>query len=372
MKRYSRLLAVTLCASIAFASTGCGTTNKLKNAITNNKTASSDTKKESSESVKCVDYVTLGDYSTIKIKKSEIDKSTKQQIEKNIKSTGDYTKVKTGKIKKGDIVNIYYVGKVNGKAFDGGSLTKKTNKAGYDLEIGSKTFIDGFEDGLIGKKVGSKCKVNVTFPKNYSQNQKLAGKKAVFSVTINFKEVYPKLSDKFVKKNLKDFDKNYANTAKGYTKYIRDNILADKAWSTFYDTCKVKDYPKSKLDTMKTQLKTSITYYLKNNGYTLENYLKAQNSTMDDFNKQLETTAKSDVAKQLVYGAVGEKENITVSDKQYKEEVKTYLTNYNCKNEKELDSTFKDYYGVDAKSIINDDILYKNVKNFLVKNVKES
>lgn len=375
MKKYSKLLAVTLCASIALASTGCGATDKLKNAITNNKVASSkspDTDKKSSESVKCLDYVTLGDYSTINIKKSEMDKSTKEQIEKNIKSTGDYTKVKTGKVKKGDIVNIYYVGKVNGKTFEGGSLTKKTNKAGYDLEIGSNTFIEGFEDGLIGKKIGSKCKVNTTFPESYSQNQELAGKKAVFTVTINFKEVYPKLSDKFVKKNLKDFDKNYENTAKGYEKYVRDNLLAEKAWKTFYDTCKVNDYPDSKMDTMKTQLKTSITYYLKNNGYTLENYLKSQNLSSEDFNKQLETTAKSDVGKQLVYGAVAEKENITVSDKQYKEEVKTYLTNYNCKDEDELNSTFKDYYGVDAKSIITDDILYKNVKNFLVKNVKES
>ena len=212
LKKYSKLLAVTLCASIALASTGCSATNKLKNAITNKKTTS-DTKKESAESVKCLDYVTLGDYSTIKIKKSEIDKSTKEQVEKNIKSTADYKKVKTGKVKKGDIVNIYYVGKINGKTFDGGSLTKKTNKAGYDLEIGSKSFIDGFEDGLIGKKIGSRCKVKVTFPKSYSQNQKIAGKKAVFSVTINFKEVYPKLTDKFVKKNLKDFDKNYENTA---------------------------------------------------------------------------------------------------------------------------------------------------------------
>ena len=134
MKKYSKLLAVTLCASIALASTGCSATNKLKNAITNKKTTS-DTKKESAESVKCLDYVTLGDYSTIKIKKSEIDKSTKEQVEKNIKSTGDYKKVKTGKVKKGDIVNIYYVGKINGKTFDGGSLTKKTNKAGYDLEM---------------------------------------------------------------------------------------------------------------------------------------------------------------------------------------------------------------------------------------------
>ena len=101
MKKYSKLLAVTLCASIALASTGCGGTDKLKNAITNNKTASSDKANDSSDgNVKCLDYVTLGDYSTINIKKSEIDKSTKEQITKNIKSTGDYTKVKKGKIKK--------------------------------------------------------------------------------------------------------------------------------------------------------------------------------------------------------------------------------------------------------------------------------
>lgn len=369
MKKYSKLLAITLCATIALSSGGCGATDKLKNAITNNKT---DSKKESSSEIKCLDHVTLGDYTSIDIKKSEIDKSTKEQIEKNIKNTGDYTKVKKGKVKKGDVVNIYYVGRVNGKTFEGGSLTKKTNKAGYDLEIGSNAFIEGFEDGLIGKKVGTTCKVKATFPKVYSQNSKLAGKKAVFTVTINFKEVYPELSDKFVKKNLKDFDKNYENTAAGYSKYVRDNILAEKTWSTFYDTCKVKDYPKSKMDTMKKQLKTSITYYLTSTGYSLEDYLKSQNLSSEDFNKQLETTAKTDVGKQLVYGAVAEKEKIEVTDEQYKEELETYLTNYNCKDEKELNSTFKDYYGVDAKTIITDDILYKNVKNFLVKKVKES
>ena len=124
MKKYSKLLAVTLCASIALASTGCSATNKLKNAITNKKTTS-DTKKESAESVKCLDYVTLGDYSTIKIKKSEIDKSTKEQLEKNIKSTGDYKKVKTGKVKKGDIV-------AKGDILVSGQLVKSGNE---EIEI---------------------------------------------------------------------------------------------------------------------------------------------------------------------------------------------------------------------------------------------
>ena len=85
MKKYSKLLAVTLCASIALASTGCGVTDKLKNAITNNKTASSDKAKDSSdENVKCLDYVTLGDYSTINIRHLRVAASQKRQIRQDM------------------------------------------------------------------------------------------------------------------------------------------------------------------------------------------------------------------------------------------------------------------------------------------------
>ena len=81
MKKYSKLLAVTLCASIALASTGCGGTDKLKNAITNNKTASSDKANDSSDgNVKCLDYVTLGDYSTTNLQKSRLLKISRAQV----------------------------------------------------------------------------------------------------------------------------------------------------------------------------------------------------------------------------------------------------------------------------------------------------
>ena len=81
-------------------------------------------------------------------------------------------------IKEGDTVNIDYVGKKDGKKFDGGSAE------GYDLEIGSGSFIDGFEDGLIGKKIGDKVKLELTFPEDYGEAS-LAGQDVVFNVTIN-------------------------------------------------------------------------------------------------------------------------------------------------------------------------------------------
>ena len=98
------------------------------------------------------------------------------------------------KVKKGDVVNIDYTGTIDGKEFDGGSAS------GADLTIGSGTFIDGFEDQLIGKKPGETIQVKVTFPKDYT-NADVAGKDAVFETKINYIEEDQKLTDQFVKEN---------------------------------------------------------------------------------------------------------------------------------------------------------------------------
>ena len=99
-----------------------------------------------------------------------------------------------GTVEDGDTVNIDYVGKLDGEEFDGGSAE------GYDLEIGSCTFIDGFEDGLIGHEIGEKVTLDLTFPDPYPNNPDLAGKPVVFDVTINaIKESQtPELNDEFV------------------------------------------------------------------------------------------------------------------------------------------------------------------------------
>ena len=103
-------------------------------------------------------------------------------------------------VESGDVVNIDYVGKIDGEEFSGGSAT------GQHLKIGSGSFIDGFEDGLIGKNVGETVDLNLTFPEDYSNNTDLAGKAVVFTVTINSidteKEmVYDDLTDEYVSEN---------------------------------------------------------------------------------------------------------------------------------------------------------------------------
>lgn len=362
MRKYGKLIAAALSITLtAVVVTGCGAAEKTKNADT-----SSESKDEKIDYDACV---TLGKYDEISLKKTDIDASVQEKIENLRKENATYEQIKKGKVKSGDTVNIFYVGKVNGKEFEGGSYTKEINPDGFNLTIGSKQFIDGFEDALIGKKAGGTYDINVTFPSVYSANSELAGKPAVFTVTINYiqgKENLPEFNDAFVKSKISGYEK-----AEEYKSFLRKSTIQDMAWDQVYNDAKVKDYPESKLKSMEKQLETSITYYLKQQGVTVEDYIKQQGSTSEKFQEEMTATAKDDVGKQLIYGAIAEKENITVSDEEYQKELKNYLTNYNCKDEDELNDKFQEYYGVSANSIIRDDQLYQKVKAFLVSNVKE-
>ncbi len=358
-KMRKTVLTVMVCMAMAAVLGGCGREQS------DTSSASGD-----SELQRNGDYVTLGDYTSISLSKKEIEEKTEENINTVLENYGKPQQKKTGKVKKGDTVNIYYVGRVGGKEFEGGSCTKKDYPDGYDLEIGSGTFIDGFEDGLIGATPGQTLDVKVTFPDPYTNNADLAGKKAVFTVTVNYihgETVLPKLTDQFVKKNLTDY-----KTAKEYRQYIRDTAVEDMAWELVYNASKVNEYPQDRVDDMYDQLNQSITYYLQQNNYTLSDYLASQNTTSEDFRSNLVSTAQTDVGKQLVYGAIAEKEKLGVSQEEYEEELKSYLDMYQCKDEEELNEHFQDYFGTKARNIIEDDLLFRKVKKYLAGNVKES
>ena len=366
MRKTKKLLALMLCASLTItAFTGCGK-------------KSSDTKKKTSETVEVTDptikdaasYIDLAEYKTISLDKKEIDKKVQSQIDSVISSNVTYKQIKSGTVKKGDTVNIYYVGKMDGKAFNGGSCTKDTTPDGYDLEIGSNTFINGFESGLIGKKIGDTVDVDVTFPDSYPQNTDLQGKPAVFTVTINYKrgkKITPKFDDAFVKKNLSDY-----KSVKDYKTKTRESIVKSMAVEKVCDDTKINKYPKDKINAMKTQIKKSIENYLSQNNTTLDDYLQGQNMTEEDYNKQIEKTSKEDVGNQLVYNAIAQAENLKVTDDEYQKELKTYLKNYSCDKESDLNETFSKTYGTTAKAVIYNSLLYNKIADYLVKNVKES
>lgn len=344
MKRFSKMaLGVLLCTAMI---TTAGCTKKKEKTLT------------------------LGEYKTISLKTSDIEEKAKTEIDTMLDQYGESEKIKKGKVKDGDTANIYYVGRVGGKKFEGGSCTKKTYPDGYDLTIGSNSFIEGFEEGLIGASVGDTLKVKATFPDPYQNNTELSGKTAVFTVTVNHLQgetKLPELNDAFVKANLSDYE-----SVEHYKSSLRKDIVENLAWDVVFKDSKVENYPQDQVDKMYNQLNQSINYYLQQNNYSLTDYLSAQGTTSEDFKTDLTKTAKEDVEKQLIYGEIATNEKLEVSDKEYQESLREYLLNYQCEDEDVLSEMFQNYYGTDAKTIIEDDLLFKKVKEYLAENVKES
>ncbi len=329
-------------------------------------------KPEKTEKTEKIDYdkcVTLGEYKNITLETSQIDSQTQVQIDQVLQSNATYDKITKGKVAKGDTVNIYYVGKMDGTAFEGGSLTAEDTPEGYDLKIGDGKFIPGFEDALIGKKIGETCDINVTFPDPYPNNPDMAGKPAVFTVTINSKqgeEHIPELTDDFVREKISETD-----TAESYRQSVRQASVEEQAWSAVYKASEIKEYPEQKLKAVKKRMSQSITYYLSQQGVSMEDYLKAQNMSQEDYDKQMEESAKQNLGNMIVYEAIAEKEKITVSEEEYQEDLKTVMENNNLEDEKAADEMFQSYYGTDAKEILMDDLLNNKVKEYLAGTVTE-
>lgn len=355
MRRVSKCaVALTLCAAMIFSG-GCGK---------NKKEEGSDKKVTSGEA-----SITLGEYNPVTLKKADVDEYVQGQIDQTLAEYTEYKKVKKGKVKDGDIVNIYYVGRMNGKKFQGGSCTPEDMPEGYNLEIGSNSFIDGFEEGLIGAKVGDTVKVNTAFPDEYPNNPDFEGKKAVFTVTINYiqgEAIVPEVTDKFVKTYLTSY-----KSAEDYKNTLREHAIKELAWSKVYEETKIEEYPEAEVEEMYNQLYTSITYYLEQNSYTLDDYLESQQTTEDAFKEQLKSTAKEDVGRILICKNIAEAEGLSVTDEEYDKELEEFITSYNVEDEAALNELFQNYYGTDAKSIIVDDMLFQKVKDFLAENAKE-
>lgn len=187
------------------------------------------------EGVSAKDIVTLAQYNPITVDKSELE-ATQEEIDEHIKeileNNKELSEDATVAIKDGDEINLDYVGSIDGEEFEGGN----SNGEGYDLVIGSGSFIDGFESQLVGHKPGENFDINVTFPEDYG-NEELNGKPAVFNVTINGIYNTVEFTDAFVKENypdqyntteelLKDFkEEKYKENFDAYVQKYYDETL---------------------------------------------------------------------------------------------------------------------------------------------------
>lgn len=260
--------------------------------------------------------VTLGSYKNLDVKKTEV-KVTAEQVDEYIK--GEQAKqariIDADKAaEKGDLVLIDYSGSVDGEKFDGGTAND------YELELGSNTFIPGFEDQLIGTKAGEQKDVKVTFPEKYHA-ENLAGKEAVFACTVKAVRVkeLPELNDDFAKE-VSEFD-----TLADYKADVNKKLLdqeTKKAEREYEDALIEKivdgstvEIPEAMINQEADEMIRDMEYRLAYQGMRMEDYLKYLGMTREQLAGEYKPQAEKTVKTRLVLEGIIKAENVEIEDK---------------------------------------------------------
>lgn len=248
-------------------------------------------------------FMTIGDYKGVQISEDAIavsDADVDTQISTNLSSNPlVYTDAETT-VEIGDTVNLDYSGSMDGVVFDGGTAE------GYDLVIGSGSFIDDFEEQLVGMHVGEEGEVEVTFPDPYDNNPDFAGKDAVFTVKINeIKRTLTVVNDEWLETFAEGkTEEEYRQTLK---ESMIDSLRMSEAWTNFCATAEFTQFPQDRVDYFLEQLKASYEMYASMYGMEYDAFLEAMGMTEDD----VLTEAKNGVRNWLVLDYVCEKEGVT-------------------------------------------------------------
>ena len=292
--------------------------------------------------IRALDYVTLPeDYASIPLKKADIEpteEDVQSQIDSLLSQNTTTQQITDRAAADGDTVNIDYVGTVDGVAFTGGTYS------GYSLTLGSGSFIDGFEDQIVGHKPGETFEVNVTFPDGYSDSTDaegnavvLSNKKAVFSVTLNYisEEILPELTDAWVEENFSSTDGVHTveDLRAEYQKMLYQNNLNTAVMDYLLANSTFKDLPKEVTDYQVNQClnyyDTMAQYY----GYDLDSFLQAAAgyNSADDLLDAMSDSITEYAREALLYQAVAEAMDIAPTQEQidtYSAYTETYGANY--------------------------------------------
>ena len=340
-----KLVMILIATAVAASLTACGKNNDSKETDSTATVQEETTEAESTTQEKVSDradyvpieeldmdeYLTLPDYANMEVdveKKEVTDESIEDYIDKEMLSACE---IKDREVKDGDITNIDFVGKLDGEEFDGGSAQ------GYQLRIGSDSFIDGFEDGLIGVKPGKTVDLNLKFPDTYDNNPDLAGKDVVFTVTVNSileSKKYADVKDEDIKNFNIGYDSKKALwdeakkelTEQCEAEYEDNTVSAIGNW--LLENTEFKSFPQHLVDEAKESQNTYYTSLAGMYGMDLESYVAASGMTMDDYNTAMEGMSENLVKQYLLMEAIARKEGITVTDEDLKAQAQKDLEIY--------------------------------------------
>lgn len=275
-----------------------------------------------------LDYVTVGEYKGLTVTVDPVqvtDEDIDAEIEDRVASADMYNDQTDGTIQEGDTVNIDYEGKKDGVAFDGGTAQ------GYDLTIGSGTFIEGFEEGLIGVEVGDTVDLNLTFPENYG-SEELAGQEVVFTVVVNSIKAMPEVTGELVDM----LSEGEYSTVDGYRAYLKEELESQAAeyqesmiyqdlMMQLYNTCTINEYPQELVDYSEASMKLAYQSYAQQYGMEFADFIELFfGMTEEEFYEAVSEMVTQNLQQELILVAVAQQEGITLSDEEFQSGCEEY------------------------------------------------
>ena len=311
--------------------------------------------------------VTLGEYKGLEVEKADMTVKA-EDIEAELKKVQEQNArlltVEDRPVADGDQVVIDFDGYVDGKAFDGGKAED------YSLTIGSHSFIDTFEEQLIGKNIGEECEVNVTFPAEYHAAE-LANKPATFKVTvkeIKVKEI-PELNDEFagevsefetLDEYKKDIEAKLSEKKQKEAATENENRVVEKVVAGA-----AMEIPEPMIDGQVENMLQDTARRMQSQGLNLELYLKYTGMTLDQMKEQMRPQAVKRIETRLVLEEVVKQENIEVSDERLDEEIVKMAAAYQMESDK-----LKEYMSEQDKKQMKEDLAVQEAVDFLVAEAK--
>ena len=280
--------------------------------------------------------VTLGDYKGVEVEKTPVEVSEEEvdkEVDKERENNSRTIDVDDRAVEKGDMIKLNFEGFVDGTPFEGGKAED------YSLTIGSGSFIPGFEDQLIGAKIGEEVEVNVTFPEEYHAAE-LKGKPAVFKCTVNEIKVkeLPEADDEFAK-DVSEFD-----TLAEYKDDIRAKLLEKKTADAKREKQNktvakavenaTMEIPEAMITEQVRRMADDFARRLQSQGLSMDQYMQFTGLTMDALAQQMRPEALKRIQNSLVLEAIAKAENIEVSDEKVNEEIEKMAAAYKMEADK--------------------------------------
>ena len=280
--------------------------------------------------------VTLGDYKGVEVEKTPVEVSEEEvdkEVDKERENNSRTIDVDDRAVEKGDMIKLNFEGFVDGTPFEGGKAED------YSLTIGSGSFIPGFEDQLIGAKIGEEVEVNVTFPEEYHAAE-LKGKPAVFKCTVHEIKVkeLPEADDEFAK-DVSEFD-----TLAEYKDDIRAKLLEKKTADAKREKQNktvakavenaTMEIPEAMITEQVRRMADDFARRLQSQGLSMDQYMQFTGLTMDALAQQMRPEALKRIQNSLVLEAIAKAENIEVSDEKVNEEIEKMAAAYKMEADK--------------------------------------